>query len=232
MGIEQWALAKLKERFHSLDVSPTGLQPVAATWIKDAPYEGEVRKTILANEKKIATTEPSLRVMASCQSGSIAHYSGLLDKLDFDNAPRQFELVQVLRKQHLKQDYPKLLFYGAWTDYADPYWPKPFETGDYARSALEFAQFIKGKGCEMLVALPPQQLPDNKYQGHYGVTRQRVEELNAVWRQLAADGSGLSILDLDELATPSDILDVRHYDVSLLRKVGEQLRRWAAPKVA
>ena len=84
----------------------------------------------------------------------------------------------------------------------------------------------------MLVALPPQQLPDNKYQGHYGVTRQRVEELNAVWRQLAADGSGLSILDLDELATPSDILDVRHYDVSLLRKVGEQLRRWAAPKVA
>jgi FkbH-like protein len=228
MGIEQWVLARLKQRFTALDVGPIGLVPMSPSWVKEVPYSGEARERILQSESKVSSKPIDLRIMASCQSGSIAHYSGLLDRLEFDNAPRQFELVQVSRDEHLGQGYPKLLFYGAWTDYADPYWPRPFKMEDYARSARQFSSFVATKGSRMLVAIPPERLLDDKFAVADGVTRERVMELNAVWRGIASDVGGISVLDLEDLVGPSDIFDVRHYNVTLLKKVGEHLRDWVS----
>jgi FkbH-like protein len=226
MGVEQWVLAKLVKRYPDLAISDLSVVPSTAPWLHEIAYAGDIRDEVRSNEDKRPRDPAQLRIMASCQSGAIAHYSKLGPIAEFDNAPRQFELCQILTKTHVAQNYPPNLVYGAYTDYANPYWPVPLTFETYKTCVEEFCRFIFSGDRKMLVILPPENLPDDFYRPDYGMTRDRVVAFNEIWGQLGYKYPNLSLLCIDSLALSDEVIDCRHYEVSLLRKLGERVAVW------
>lgn len=241
MGIENWVLNELKHLFPHLDTSTVPVRPSSVDWIrKESFHDNAVRSKIYENEFAAKAELPTLRIMANCQSGAIAHFSGLSGSAMFDNAPQAFDPRNIIDRvfylrffltgEYADQHYPQMLVYGAFVDYANGYWPDvtnhDLESALYPECVHRFCEFVENSGRTALVILPLESAPEHKIPRNFGVTPDRLACFNAIWRLYADAFSSIEILDLNLITTEAEALDVRHYSVEALKKIADCTREW------
>ncbi len=233
MGLEDFMIHQLLQLYPNLDLSAISYAQVVPEWVKLKNFNlPEVRNDILTKENARKTEKSTIRVMANCQSASIAHYSQLGDCVEFDNWPRAFSLQQVLTDLHHRQSFPSLLVYGAFNDYANQYWSAKnqlqLSTGLYEDCVDKFIEYIDGKIMKIVILLPPINISDENFRVDLGVSKERVIKFNNVWQEKSKANDMIFIQKLDDILIDEDVLDVRHYNVTGLKKIGVKLNSWSS----
>jgi hypothetical protein len=238
MGIERYAIAKIREKQPACDLTPLAGRVVAdpADWIADTSFhDAHIREKLIAMLAPAASGQRTIRVMFDCQSGGIAHFSRHRAAMDFDNAPRLFALRHVLPGCVENEGLPQPAFapvniYGAGVDYSDPRWPDLADLladgGLFAGCVQLLCARMTAEGRRMLVILPPEDAPDAHYRPHMGHTRERTALFNAIWRQTAAGHDGITLFDLTGFATPADMPDVSHFYAGFLQRLAGVVDPW------
>lgn len=216
MGIEH-AVARRIERRHKMECS---LVPVKAHWLTVKTYfDDDAREFIFAHESR-AKLPPVARVMANCQSAAIADFTGMADRLDYDNYPRVFKLARLLEGQSL-DDSPALLVYGGFVDYARKHWPSGFEPTAITEAVLAFRSFVESTGRRALVLVPD----DSQFVGHPDA--EILRSISAAWRRVEGSPS------LDVRIIPAhDGKDFRHFSRQKLHEIGQEVRIWLDEQLA
>jgi FkbH-like protein len=234
MGLEQYALAKVLEKWPDCDLSllEGRCAPTAAPWIRDVSFhDPDVRERLIAQCNPRSIGEREIRIMFDCQSGGIAHFSAFRDRIDFDNAPRMFALRHVIPNGGEELRVTARMIYGAGIDYSDPRWPglvDLVEDGLFeACVELSCAQ-ITDAGAKLLVILPPEDAPEALYRHGMGHTRERTILFNNIWRRQAATWEGIDLFELTRFITPADMADVSHYYAGFLQRLAGVVDRWLA----
>lgn len=210
MGIESAVAAALKKAFPAVEF------PVATDaprWVRFVPPDGaEFREKLKAGSAQ-PEDPPTVRVMANCQSGAIAHYMGTA-ATEFDNWPRVFTLESMLAGT-LPPDAPGLLVYGAFNDYDTRYWATPPSLDVYTRAARSLADACRASNRDLIVITPPDEFHKERSDG--GVTQARFATLNQVWIDLAQGCSHLHLIRVGhgDLAM-ANVADPRHFDRTIL----------------
>ena len=238
MGLERYALAKIREKQPACDFSPlqgrVDLAPV--DWITDVSFHDTVtRDKLIAMLNPQGVGERHIRVMFDCQSGGIAHFSRHRAQMDFDNAPRLFALRHMIPGCVDKEGLPApqfapLLVYGAGVDYSDPRWPDMVdliaEGGLFAACVQLLCAQISAEQRQMLAILPPEDAPEAHYRPQLGHTRARTALFNAIWRQTASTHPAITLFELTGFATPQDMPDVSHYYAGFLQRLAGVVDGW------
>ena len=215
MGIEQAAANLLKKEFRGIKI-PHQVYPTP--WITFVNSDSQEFKDILNSEKE-PDSPATVRVMANCQSGAIAHYMGQ-SGIEWDNWPRIFKLEEILN------DAEKLLvrssmIYGAFNDYDDRFWTTPPSNDIYRIAATKLTQKILSQNGKIFVILPPENFVQNRIRN--GISPKRFKNFNDVWRTLAAENVGdVFTVEVSEFSD-QDVSDPRHFTPDTLRKVSERL---------
>ncbi|WP_213982316.1 HAD-IIIC family phosphatase [Sphingomonas sp. dw_22] len=235
MGLEAYALGKLREKWPDIDVSAWDgrFSRTPPDWIADRTFhDPAIRSQLLAEQLPAIATEPAIRIMFDCQSGGIAHFSRFRPAIEFDNNPRLFALRQMEDGSYLEQNFPPFLVYGATIDYLDVRWPGKWhllERGLYERCVLSLCIFLIERGLRMLVVLPPEEAPDDKYRLGLNHSRERTRHFNALWRRVARENPGhLWVLEIDHIVEGDEMADVTHYYAGLLQKIAGQIDGWVS----
>ena len=231
MGIETFFLNKVLQLYPNLDISCISLKAHDSEWITLNDFnKPSVREKILKDEVKRHIGQPSIRVMANCQSASLHHYGLLGDNVEFDNWPRIFSLQQVLKGLHKKQVFPKICIYGAFNDYANNYWSeenrKKIDDNLYYNCAKIFLDYLNNKTEKLFVILPPIKISDEKFRDDLGVTKERTEKFNLFWSSFEKEYLFVKLFFLDSILSDEDVLDVRHFKPSGLQKIGSELHKF------
>lgn len=234
MGLEEYALGKVLARWPNIDVSPLEgrFSRTPPDWIEDCSFDDPgIRAGLLAEQAPVAA-EPAVRIMFGCQSGGIAHFSHFRPALEFDNNPRMFELRMLDDGSHVEERFPPLLVYGASIDYIDMHWPGKWhllDIGLYEKCVIRMCIFLIEQGLRMLVVLPPEDAPDDKYRVILNQTRERTRYFNAMWRRAARENPDhVWILDLAHIVEGDEMVDITHYHAGLLQKIAGQIDCWIA----
>jgi FkbH-like protein len=234
MGIEAFALAKVRAAWPDIDTSAWDgrFDRTPPDWITDCDFnDPPVRARILADQLPQIVADPAIRIMFDCQSGGIAHYSRFRPAIEFDNRPRVFRMNMMDDGSYRDQHYPPFLVYGTTVDYLDIHWPDKWhliDLGLYATCVLRTCIFLIENGLRMLVVLPPEDAPDDKYRIGLNHTRERSARFNAIWRQVARENPDhVWLLEVAHIVDdPDEMADVTHYRPVLLRKIAEQVDCW------
>jgi hypothetical protein len=234
MGIEEYALGKVREHWPAIDTSAWDgrFSRAAPDWIVDCSFhDREVRGQLFAEQLPGVAADPAIRIMFDCQSGGIAHFSRFRPAIEFDNDPRLFALRMMKDGSYAEQHFPPLLVYGATVDYLDIRWPGQWhllERGLYQTCVLRTCAMLIERGARMLVVLPPEDAPEDKYRVRLNHTRERTAFFNALWRRAARENPGhLWVLDLAHVIERDDeMADVTHYHAGLLKKIAGQVDCW------
>ncbi len=238
MGVERYAVAKIREKQPACDFSPIAgrVDLTPADWITDASFhDPAIRTRLITMLKPEAMGHHDIRVMFDCQSGGIAHFSRHRARLDFDNAPRLFALRHMIPGAVEKEGvapphFPPRLIYGAGVDYSNPRWPDLVDLiedgGLFAGCVQLLCERVSADGGEMLVILPPEDSPDGHYRPHMGHTRERTALFNAIWRQIAGGHPGVELFDLTGFAQAADMPDVSHYYAGFLQRLAREVDDW------
>lgn len=231
MGLEEYALAKVREKWPAIDTSEWDgrFSRTAPDWIADRDFNDSELRDPLRGEEAVA--EPAIRIMFDCQSGGIAHFSRFRPAIEFDNHPRVFSLRMMTDGTHLDQNFPPLLVYGATVDYLDVRWPDQWhliDIGLYETCVIRTCIFLLERGLRMLVVLPPEDAPEDKYRHGLNHTRERSARFNALWRKAARENPmNVWVLDTAHLIDHADeMADVTHYHAGLLSKIAGQVDCW------
>ncbi|MDE2405642.1 MAG: HAD family hydrolase [Sphingomonadales bacterium] len=234
MGIEQYALARVLEKWPDCDLSVLAGRVAAtpAPWVHDQSFhEPAVRERLIARLNPAAAGPRDVRVMFDCQSGGIAHFSAHRDRIDFDNAPRLFALRHVIPNSGEDLRLAPRMVYGAGIDYSDPRWPELadlIDDGLYEACADLLCAHVNDNGARLLVLLPVEDAAEERYRPHMGHTRDRTIRFNRVWRALAARHPGIDLFDMTGFARADDMTDVSHYHARFLRRLAGEVDRWLA----
>jgi FkbH-like protein len=231
MGLEEYALAKVREKWPEIDTSAWDgrFSRMPSDWIEDRSFhDSEVRDVVRGEQ---AATEPAIRIMFDCQSGGIAHFSRFRPAIEFDNHPRVFSMGMMTDGSHADQNFPPLLVYGATVDYLDVRWPDQWhliDIGLYETCVIRTCIFLIERGLRMLVVLPPEDAPEDKFRHGLNHTSERSARFNALWRKAARENpSHLWVLDTAHLIDHADeMADVTHYHAGLLSKIAGQVDCW------
>ncbi|MBC9034790.1 HAD-IIIC family phosphatase [Sphingomonas sp. JC676] len=232
MGLEEYALGKVLARWPDIDISPLEgrFSRTPPDWIEDCSFDDPAIRGRLLAEQVPVVAEPALRIMFGCQSGGIAHFSHFRPAIEFDNNPRMFELRMLDDASHLEQHFPPFLVYGATIDYLDMRWPGKWhllDIGLYEKCVIRMCIFLLERGLRMLVVLPPEDAPDDKYRVVMNQTRARTQHFNALWRKAARENpEHVWILDVAHLVEGDEMADVTHYYAGLLQKIAGQIDCW------
>jgi FkbH-like protein len=232
MGLETFALGKVREKWPAIDGSPleSRFGTAKPDWIEDRSFhDGEVRKRLIAGQIGGFAEQPCLRIMFDCQSGGIAHFSRNRGRIDFDNNPRLFALRSVDDGSHLDQDYAPFVVYGAGIDYSDPRWPglaPLLEQGLYRECVRSLCAFFAERGIRAMIVLPPDDAPEAMYRPQLNHTRERTQRFNREWWSAAAEWSCIDVVDLSGQAVTDEMADVSHYKPGLLRELAETIDLW------
>jgi len=234
MGMESALLHSAFQRFKNLHV-PEHIQvkPEIPAWITvDNFSKPEVRARLLKEESAIAIDSRDVRIrfMANCQSGVFAHFSGLRDVAEIDSHPRIFVIAMVLGKFFRLQNYPPALVHYLGTDYFNIYWPEDtwdrLESGFYEKCAVEFCDFIRAKGCRLLVIGNPSDVEVEEASFIRGVTRSRITAFSDVWRRLSRARGDVDFLDVDDFVKKERMVDAVHFRVDASRDVAKRIKDW------
>ncbi|WP_084580598.1 HAD-IIIC family phosphatase [Sphingomonas azotifigens] len=242
LGLEQYALDKLAARQVIAGADPHvridasawegRFSTATADWIQDCDFnDPKIRAELLAEHLEQPAMEPAIRIMFDCQSGGIAHYSRFRQAIEFDNAPRLFGLQMMEDRSYEGQNFPPFLVYGAAVDYLDNRWPEQWhllERGIYEKCALRLVIHLLENNLRLLVVLPPENAPIEKYRLGLNGSPQRVGLFNALWRRFAQENPGtIYILEVADLVDSLDEMeDITHYHPTLLRKIADQMDLW------
>jgi hypothetical protein len=234
MGLEEYALGKVREKWPAVDSSAWDgrFSRTAPDWIADCCFhDPEVRTALLAEQIPAAAAEPAIRIMFDCQSGGIAHFSRYRPAIEFDNYPRLFSMRMMTDGSYADQHFPPLLVYGATVDYLDVRWPDQWhliDLGLYETCVVRTCIFLIERGLRMLVVLPPEDAPQDKYRVGLNHTRERSARLNALWRKAARENpEHVWVLYVAYLIERDDeMADVTHYHAGLLSKIAGQMDCW------
>jgi hypothetical protein len=232
MGLEAYALGKVRAMWPDIDV-PAGedrFSQMAPDWIEDCSFHDPAIRSRLLAEQFPVTAEPAIRIMFDCQSGGMAHFSHFRPAIEFDNYPRLFAMRMLDDDSHLEQQFPPFLVYGAANDYLDGRWPgksRLLNTGLYEKCVIRMCVFLIERGLHMLVVLPPEDAPDDKYRLVQNQTRARTCYFNALWRKAARENPAhIWILDVSHLVEGDEMADVTHYYAGMLQKIAGQIDCW------
>lgn len=216
MGIEAALSAHLQKHFKDLDDLP-----VAATttpWIEFLTVESTEFKEISAGQDETGEALP-VRIMANCQSGSIAHYVGL-SGVDWDNWPRVFSIGALFNRGVRDDGFKRLSVYGAFNDYSPMYWQSIPTVADYRRAVELFVESIPEDGAAISL-LPPERFMANGA----GLSPEMFAAFNKIWRDTAASNPQLAVVDVYEIEPFSALLkDPRHYSPAQLLSVSRRVK--------
>lgn len=231
MGIEAYALSKVREKWPAIDASGWDFDRTSPDWIADADFHAPaVRASILAEQAPQLMPEPALRIMFDCQSGGIAHYSRFRPAIEFDHYPRAFAMRMFDDGSWRDEHFPPYLVYGATIDYLDNRWGDRWplvDLGLYQICLIRLCIMLIEQDRRMLVVLPSENAPSGKYRPGLNHTAERCRHLNGLWRKAARENPAyLSVLDVSDVATIDEMVDVTHYHAGLLRKIAEQVDCW------
>lgn len=236
MGLEEYALGKIRHIWGPVDFSALNgrFSRVPPDWIEDHGFEEpEVRAAIRDELRLDPVMDPAIRIMFDCQSGGIAHYSRFRPAIEFDNAPRVFALRMMDDQSYQSQLYPPFLVYGATVDYLDNRWPGKWhllERGIYQKCVLRLCIHLIENGLRMLVVLPPEDAPLDKYRLGLNNSPERVRFFNGLWRKFARENpEHLFVLEIADLIDSYDeMADVTHFHPGLLQKIADQTDLWVS----
>lgn len=242
LGLEQYALEKLARRQVDAGAEPDvaidasvwegRFSRVTPDWINDCDFnDPAIRAALISEQLAQPVLDPAIRIMFDCQSGGIAHYSRFRPAIEFDNAPRLFGLQMMDDRRFEGQHFPPFLVYGAAVDYLDNRWPDQWhllERGIYAKCALRLCIHLLENNLRMLVMLPPEDAPIEKYRLTLNASPQRIGLFNALWRRFARENPDhVFVLQIGDLIdSPDEMADVTHYHPALLRKIADQIDLW------
>lgn len=242
LGLEQYTLDVLAARQVNAGAEPGTRIDASAwegrfsrttpDWITDCDFnDPAIRAELLAEHLQQPVLDPAIRIMFDCQSGGIAHYSRFRPLIEFDNAPRLFGLQMMDDRSYEGQNFPPFLVYGAAVDYLDNRWPEQWhllERGVYEKCALRLVIHTLESNLRLLVVLPPEDAPIEKYRLTLNASPQRVGFFNALWRRFARENPGhVFVLQVGDLIdSPDELADVTHYHPTLLRKIADEVDGW------
>lgn len=238
MGMEQFVIDDLRARIARVYTQDEALDHPAfesrfartsSDWIEAVPVEDAAARAKMLPDQESA--EPGIRIMCSCQSGGIAHFSDLRPVIDFDSWPKVFALRDFCAGNYDAAAFPPYLVYGAGIDYCDPPWgdlADQLDSGLYEESLQKLCAFVAAQGIEMLVLLPPENLGFHQYHPWMGLTRERVARFNELWRGAFDVYPGLSVAEIDLLHGPEEMKDVNHHHPSSLQKIAQLVDYWHA----
>lgn len=230
MGIEAYALSKVREKWPAIDATGWDFDRTDPDWIADADFhDPEIRGQILAEQAPVLP-EPAVRIMFDCQSGGIAHYSRFRPAIEFDHHPRVFAMAMMDDGSWRDQAFPPLLIYGAAVDYLGGRWGERWplvDIGLYETCLVRLLILLIEQERRMLVVLPPEDAPEDKYRATHNLTPERCRRLNALWRKAARENPAhLWVLDVADIAGSDEMADVTHLHAGLLRKIAGQVDCW------
>ncbi len=200
-----------------------------ADWIADLSYEDpETRQALFASQGQAVERAPQIRIMHACQSAGLAHYSAHRSVIDFDIHPRIFTLADYDSGRALDAELPPFLVYGAAIDYKDEAWDERaalLDGGLYTQCVYAMGQHLTEKGIQALVFLPPENLPDRQY-GPKGLTQIRAIIYNGIWREAAGLFPCFSLLDVDRVCLPEEMVDVNHARPEAMQTLSSLIDVW------
>lgn len=229
MAIENWLLDKILLEYPELEVSELPIQPLSVDWIQGEEFsDPAIKDLIWEKEKDKSRDDIKLRVMAACQSGALAHYSGLSAIAEFDNLDsRAFSLREFEGDAWRNRQYPDSLVYAVF---------EHFETlGEatgasvlYEKCAREFCLYLSANNKKLLVLLTAENRSTRKKREDvpYLQAAAALPKCNNVWRTLAMQYEDVSIIEIGDLAAEDEIIDLYHFDVPLLKQLGDHIRHW------
>ena len=252
MGIENWVVARLLAQFPGLVSSrPVTVVPHMADWITVESFDNPaIRAFILGHEKDAPRQRAEIvRFLLACQSGSLAHFSGLrevsqidnstslqLDGTKVDNGTRSLSVTSVAHGTFMTQAIAPLLVLGMAVDLWNCLWPDhlvgEIDHGLYGRCVDIYCRRLQAERARILVIRMPHALADSHYLPKDGITRQRHHAFSRVWTEAEARYAGtVDILDVDAFGDAGGCIDIGHYKVALLKEIGDRVRAWAFRQV-
>ena len=232
MGMERFALRTLRETCPNIVVPDEWRERIGAgdaEWVQDIPYnDAEAQDMLRATLGKSGSAEPVIRIMNACQSAGLAHFSGHRELIDFDVFPRVFALRSFYSGEGEESDFPPHIIYGAGIDYADRSWadlPVSMLDSAFDLSIYRMCNHLAREGVQALIILPPENLPDACYhlEGH---TRERTVRFNAYWRQYAILYACVTVLDIEEVCPPEEMIDPNHGRPEALKTLSMLIDVW------
>lgn len=185
MGIEQAVANILKKEFRGIKI-PHQVYP--APWITFVNPDSQEFKDLLKSENE-PDSPVTIRVMANCQSGAIAHYIGQ-SGIEWDNWPRIFKLEEILTNPERLLVRPSMV-YGAFNDYDDRFWTTPPSDDSYRAAATMLTRKILSQTGKLFVVLPPENFVQDRIRN--GISPRRFKNFNGIWRALAAQNFAPSL---------------------------------------
>lgn len=234
MGMEAALLARAQRRFPNLPIPDSiDIKPEIPRWITEESFsDPDIRARIYAEERQIdeGARDVRIRFMANCQSGALAHFSGLRDVAEIDSHPRMFVLGLVLSRILETQSFPPALVYFLGSDYFNSMWHQEVQhlisEALYAHCANELCAFVQKNGKRLLIIGTPSNLPEHMFYPNAGVTPERAETFQNVWKRMAEIYSCVDILDLDSFLDADRMVDIAHFKVDASREVALHIADW------
>ena len=167
------------------------------------------------------SSDARVRIMANCQSGSIAHYLNLGVPLEVDNWPQAFRLAEWVEDYQPRGSWLPELVYGAFVDYQEAKWDGEQGVQLYRQGVESFVSKCNEHGSKLIVLLPSDKTENTK-----GVCFDYTR-LNDVWREVATDSNDIEIIELSE-HIQGTVVDPRHFTretlISMAAVLGEKLK--------
>ncbi|MBO9713062.1 hypothetical protein [Sphingomonas sp.] len=257
MGLESAALDYIRKRSRDL-YKPIGeiamgeararIVDAPVDWVEVQSYaDPKVRERVAAQANAVQNPHADIRIMVGCQSGGIAHFSNLRDRIAFDSYPDVFLLRAFWDGSYEDLELPRYLVYGASIDYSDHYWRdltammgqgggvdrlrtptedlRPFlDEGRYEVCVRRFCEYVEAQGKQLLVLLAPEQLP--AYSGADGLTHARITHFNGIWRRAFQIYPSVSTVDSDLAHGPGELNDLFHYTPAGVGTLGNLVDAW------
>lgn len=194
------------------------VSPVHHDWIRVIDSDDpEARQAIsVAMGSKGSSHQPEVRIMANCQSGSIAHYLKTDKALEVDNWPRAFRLADWALDRDLRGTWLPRMVYGAFVDYQEQMWSAEGGSERYRSLVEEFIGECEDNNARLTVLLPSD-VTDTSNGVHFDYS-----SLNEVWRRAASAHVNVEVIELGNLIH-GKVADPRHFTRETIIAIAEAL---------
>lgn len=88
------------------------------------------------------------------------------------------------------------------------------------------AHGYRNRSLNLLIILPPENMPDVCYSPENGNTREKTAAMNQLWREAAPVFPWITLLELTGFATLDDLSDPAHFYAGFLQKIAERMDAW------
>ncbi len=199
------------------------VNPKHHDWISLLDSNSEEAKAMIAKSMGLDedAAQVQVRIMANCQSGSIAHYLDLDVPVEVDNWPRAFRIGEWADDRNPRGSFAPFMVYGAFVDYQQERWKAPGGIEEYEAAARDFVEECRERDGKLIVLLP------NDYAKNSEGVSFDYESLNRVWRDLAKQEPTAEVIELQDHVKDIGV-DARHFSretfVSIATALTEKLR--------